>query len=249
MHGRRLLFLNLKELYEAGLSALEEACIDSPECDAFYLFEHVTGVTRGSYLLTKDRTVKDETAAAYMDLIRQRAEHMPYQYLTGYAPFLDFELKVNENVLIPRFDTEIVIDAAVKVIPQDGKVLDLCTGSGCVIISLKKLYPYAEFTASDVSPEALSVAKENASMVHGVQNNIEFVLSDLFESFEGRRFDVIVSNPPYVSESEYAQLAPEVKDHEPPLALLAGPEGLDIHKRLIEEAPAHLNTGGTDLKR
>lgn len=238
--------MTLKEMYEKGCEDLDEAGVESPEVDAFYLMEYLTGLNRARYLLEKDRQVTEETARRYSALIERRAAREPYQYITGEADFLGYRIKVDENVLIPRFDTETVVMEAVGKIPEntaDFAALDLCTGSGCIAIALKCLRPEIKVFACDISEKALALAEENAG-INGA--DIEFFKGDLFDALpEDLKFDLIISNPPYVTEEEYEGLSPEVKDHEPILALTAGRDGLDIYRRLIPEGAKRLKSGGS----
>lgn len=173
-------------------------------------------------------------------MIRKRSERIPCQYLIGSTEFMGLTFKVNPSVLIPRQDTETLVEEVIRIIPSEAKVLDMCTGSGCIGISVKCFLHNVDMTLSDISEEALRVAEENAEL-QGVE--VRTVCSDLFENIDGR-FDVILSNPPYVTDEEYASLMPEVRDYEPRLALTAGQDGLDIYRRIAKEAPSHLNAEG-----
>lgn len=234
--------MTLKELYDLGVDRLDEADVDSPEVDAFYLLEYLTGYNRASYLLHKDREVTPNAAEMYLNLIARRSGHIPYQYITGEADFMGLKFRVTPDVLIPRLDTEVLIDEALKKIPENAHVLDMCTGSGCLAITTKKFRPDTVVTACDISEAALKVAQENAQRILGDPDEIRFIQGDLFERFaSGDTFDVIISNPPYVTDPEYLELSPEVRDHEPELALVAGEDGLDIYRRLIPDAAGFLN--------
>jgi len=233
--------MTLKELYDAGTDVLDENGIESPETDAFYLLEHVTGIGKSGYLLRKNEQISLQAESAYMELIETRARHVPYQYITGEAPFMGYMFKVTSDVLIPRFDTEVLCEKAAELTLEGSRVLDMCTGSGCIAVSLKCLRQGAAVTACDISGKALAVAAENAKL-NGA--DIEFIQGDLFENLDHRKFDIIVSNPPYVMNGEYEALSPEVKDHEPRLALTAGDDGMDIYRRLIPEAAEHLDAEG-----
>jgi len=233
--------MTLKELYDAGTDVLDENGIESPETDAFYLLEHVTGIGKSGYLLRKNEQISPPAESAYMELIETRARHVPYQYITGEAPFMGYMFKVTSDVLIPRFDTEVLCEKAAELTLEGSRVLDMCTGSGCIAVSLKCLCQSAAVTACDISGKALAVAAENAKL-NGA--DIEFIQGDLFENLDHRKFDIIVSNPPYVMNGEYEALSPEVKDHEPRLALTAGDDGMDIYRRLIPEAAEHLDAEG-----
>ena len=245
--------MTLAEVYEYGTARLDEAGIEYPSVDAFYLLEYAAKIDKTKYLMFKDQEVTDKNFEQYKALIDRRATHIPYQYITGTADFMGLVFEVNPDVLIPRLDTEVIGQEALKVIGFEADVLDLCTGSGCIGISLKRYRPDIHVTCTDISRRALNVARKNIAHQHlelanetgNMQMGIRLLEGDLFEPLkDDEKFDLIVSNPPYVSESEYRDLMPEVKDHEPVIALIAGPEGLDIYKRLIADAPAHLKEGG-----
>lgn len=235
------------EILAEGRKVLAGAGIVSPEVDAFYLFEAAAGTCRAEYLLKKDQQAPDDIKEKFRRFIEQREAHVPYQYILGEADFCGYKFKVDENVLIPRLDTEVLAWETIKLIPEGSvgsKVLDMCTGSGCIGITIKKERPAVKLCLSDISENALKLAQENAANnLADMAEDIEFILSDLFESI-APVFDIIVSNPPYVTEREFAALDPEVRDHEPELALLAGVDGLDVYKRLIPGAAEHLNEGG-----
>ncbi len=243
--------MTLKELYDTGTDILEDAGVDSPECDAMYLLEHVTGLDRGAYLLNKDKEVQQAVAGRYLELIDVRKRHVPYQYITGGAYFYGYRFFVDSSVLIPRLDTEVLAEKCLELLPAGGKVLDMCTGSGCIAVTIKAQRPDADVSAADISEKALEIAQKNAGSIlekngTGTAGKIKFIRSDLFENIDGgEEFDMIVSNPPYVTDDEYENLMPEVRDHEPKLALTAGREGLDIYKRLIPAAFDYLKDGGT----
>ena len=232
----------LSDVLRYGEETLEAAGIQDAKIDAFLLLEMASGINRTTYLLYKDHKVNEAQFESYKRLIGRRAAHEPCQYIIGKCEFMGFEFEVNPNVLIPRQDTETLVEEVLKIMPGRSRVLDMCTGSGAIAISLQRYRPDIFPVAVDVSPEALNVAVANSRARHCI---IDFVQSDLFEKLDpNEKFDVIVSNPPYVSEEEFEQLMPEVKDHEPSLALKAGEKGLDIYERLISEAPLYLNEGG-----
>lgn len=172
--------------------------------------------------------------------IKRRAQGWPLEYLVGSANFYGYDLKVNRNTLIPRPETEELAEMVIKNAKSTDKILDIGTGSGAIAIAIKNKTG-ASVVAVDISPKALKVAKKNA-----IKNGaaIEFIKSNLFSKLQGRRFDKIVSNPPYVSESEYRQLERGVRDFEPKLALVAKEDGLHFYKKIIADAPKHLEKGG-----
>ncbi len=234
--------MKLRELFDEGSNILEENGIISPAVDAFYLLEYAAGVDRKTYLLNKEHQVASNIVQKYLEVIDIRANHVPYQYIIGTAQFMGFEIKVTPDVLIPRFDTEILCEIALKLIPENGKVLDMCTGSGCISLAVKCIRDDLHVFASDISEKALDISKKNA-LAYGA--DITFIQSDLFDLFDpDEKFDCIISNPPYVTDEEYDDLDPEVKEHEPSLALKGGVDGMDIYNRLIPDSVNYLKHGG-----
>lgn len=194
------------------------------------------------------RRISHETEAGgtYLSVIDRRAAHVPLQYLTHEQNFCGADIYVDERVLIPRQDTEVLVAAALDLAAMlDGApaLLDLCTGSGCIPIALSRLGDFGSITAADLSADALEVAKMNAEQ-NGAE--IRFVQSDLFEAFrkKAERFDLITCNPPYIRSGDMAGLQPEVRDNEPSMALDGGEDGLDFYRRLAEEAGQFLNPSG-----
>lgn len=232
----------LEEALKYGEEALEKAGTPNAKVDAFWIFEHVFEVNKTDYLLGRSEQADGEKFSTYQKLIERRAQHEPCQYILGKCNFCGIDLLVNENVLIPRQDTEVLVEEVLNIMPKGAKVLDMCTGSGAIAIALKTLRSDCQVTGSDISERALEVAKENVKSC-GV--DVKLIHGDLFENIDQEEeFDLIVSNPPYVTNSEYEELMPEVKEHEPRLALTAGDDGLDIYKRLINEAPKYLRKDG-----
>jgi len=198
-------------------------------------------------LYTGDYEADDEKIEAFHEALDSYARGIPVQYITGLAEFMGFEFDVNSSVLIPRPETEILVERILTLIEREGiekpRILDLGTGSGAIAVSLTKLSPSCRIMASDVSEEALDVARGN-SAANGVVEGIEFVNSDLFKGIPAKgRFDIIVSNPPYIPSEDYDSLPLEVKS-EPRLALDGGPKGLDFYARIIPEAAGRLRRGG-----
>ena len=232
--------MTYREAYEAGKYILTEAHLDNPEGDAFALLSLVCKIDRTFYLTHKESKLTQEEVTQYRIMLTKRAEHIPLQYITGFAPFMDLVFKVNSSVLIPRFDTENLVLRAAKVIKDGDRVLDLCTGSGCIILSLKNRYPMIDAVASDISRAALLVAKENAKSYN---MDVDFVRSDMFDKIRGR-FDLIVSNPPYIKSAVIETLDKEVKDFEPYEALDGREDGLFFYRQIAAKAKEHLTRNG-----
>lgn len=214
--------------------------VPDPRLDAEWLLSEALGVSRLEMLLNKRRELTEAEAAAYEALLARREGREPLQYILGSQSFMGFTLKTDSRALIPRNDTEALCEEALKYIRPGGRVLDLCTGSGALAAAIKKLRPGAEVTATDISEAALSLAKENAEKLNA---EIRFIRGDLFSPLAGEKFDVIVSNPPYIPDALRGRLQAEV-EREPALALFAGDDGLDFYRRIAAEAPAHLLPGG-----
>jgi len=223
----------------------EKKMIDPARLEAEVLLAHVLGCERIHLYTGFDRVVPAPKLAEFKRLIIERSQHRPTQYILGRAEFMSMEFIVNEAVLIPRPETEHLVEALISRARElaDAKILDLGTGSGCIPVSAARHLPEAEFWAVDVSDEALAVARRNADR-HEVAERIHFLRGDLFEPVGGLSFDFIASNPPYVSESEWDELAPEVRDHEPRTALAGGPDGLDAYREIIPRAKEFLLPGG-----
>ncbi len=228
------------ELLNEGKKVLLEVT-DEYELDAWYLFEHATGIARHEYLMDSQVTVPDEKCEVFRAYISRRAKHIPLQHIVGTQWFMGMEFEVNEHVLIPRQDTEVLVEEALKVLKGGEKALDMCTGSGCIIISLAKNAKLSLATGVDISENALCVAITNAKK-HDA--DVEFVQSDLFSELEGVEYDVIVSNPPYIETEEINHLMPEVREYEPMLALDGGEDGLVFYRRIINESDKYLKRGG-----
>ena len=234
------------EILEKGKKALDNAGIDSSDTDAFILFEYISVMSRAEYLLKRLEEAPKNLSTAFSDCIAKRAAGRPVQYITGHACFMGLDFFVNEHVLIPRFDTEILAEKVLSEIPGSGTVgiLDMCTGSGCLAVSLavlgRKEGRILNMTASDISEQAVSVAEKNA---RANKAPIRFVSGDLFENIEGT-FDIIVSNPPYIRTSDIERLDREVKNHEPRMALDGDADGLLFYRRITEGSAEHINNKG-----
>ena len=217
--------MTFEDALEYGKGVLQDADVSDCELDAWYLMEYACKVGRSWYYAHNTEEMGKEKFLEYELLLRKRAERVPLQYITGCQEFMGLEFKVNSHVLIPRQDTETLVEEAVKVLEPGMEVLDLCTGSGCVIISLLK-QRQLKGTASDVSKQALLIAKENA---RNNQVEVELVRSNLFQNITGK-YDMIISNPPYIPTGVIATLMPEVKNFEPVEALDGGEDGLDFYR-------------------
>lgn len=234
--------MTYREAYQAGRERLISAGIGEAELDARLLLEYVCGTDRNHLIVYGSEPVGEEELQRYQTLLAQRADRIPLQYLTGVQNFMGLDFLVNEHVLIPRQDTEILVEEALRHLHDGMHILDLCTGSGCILISLLRYSNDCRGLGADISPEALTVAEENAKRLVP-EEEIEFIKSDLYERVEGM-FDVIVSNPPYIPTGVIESLMPEVREHEPRLALDGCEDGLIFYRRIINESRAHLKGGG-----
>ena len=237
--------MTYRSLVTEGGKLLQAAGVPEAELDAWYLLEYLRK-ERGSrsdrqwYLLCREEEADMEEEEAYRELIGRRAKRIPLQQITGEQEFMGFPFLVNEHVLIPRQDTETLVEEAMEKSGKGDRVLDMCTGSGCILLSLLKLVPGLSGTGADISQEALKVAVENGKRL---QTEASFLESDLFEKVEGV-FDLIVSNPPYIASDEIGTLMEEVRDHEPIGALDGSADGLAFYRRLVQEGKDHLKSGG-----
>lgn len=257
------------EVYRDGREKLEKAGVPEAALDARLLLEHVCGTSRNDLLAHGDVPVTEENCLIYEQLINGRSQRIPLQQLTGVQYFMGLEFQVDEHVLIPRQDTEILVEEALRNLHDGMRVLDLCTGSGCILISLLRYSNGCQGVGTDISREALTVAEKNArkllgsedcpdgdvlplSLDHAVEDCLdrdertalpEFIESDLFENVEGT-FDMIVSNPPYIPSSVVETLMPEVRDHEPRPALDGSEDGLMFYRRITQECGKYLIRGG-----
>lgn len=235
----------LIEVLKASCDYLAKAKIDEPRREAEYLIADALHISRMQLYLEYDRPLEETELADLRERLKRRAKHEPVQYIAGEVDFYGCKIKVNPSVLIPRQETEILVDLIAKEFEQvelkHKRLLDLCTGSGCIGIALKKRFPDLEVLLSDLSPSALTVAKENAHK-NGVE--VQLLRGNLFEPLQGQKVDFIVCNPPYISQKEYDALALEVREFEPRDALLAGPTGMEIYQALAVKLAAFLAPGG-----
>jgi release factor glutamine methyltransferase len=238
--------MTYREAYEAGKGALRAAGIEEADLDARLLLEFVCGTDRNTLLAHGDRSLSEAEADAYQDLCQKRSGRIPLQHLTGMQNFMGLDFIVNEHVLIPRQDTEILVEEALSELHDGMEVLDMCTGSGCILISLLHYSNDCTGVGVDISAEALKIAEQNGERLLGEKGTpaaIRFLQSDLFENLEGQ-FDMIVSNPPYIRSEVIGTLMPEVKDHEPRQALDGREDGLFFYRQIIEGSVRFLKGGG-----
>lgn len=237
--------MTYRECYEQGCCTLQAAGIEEAALDARLLLEAVCGTNRNDLLVHGEQPVAPEAEEKYLNWIRQRAEHIPLQQLTGEQDFMGLTFNVNEHVLIPRQDTEILVEEVLKELHDGMRILDMCTGSGCILLSLLHYSNDCEGLGVDLSAEALEVAGRNVLKVLTPEKaeHAHFLQSDLFEKVEGK-FEIIVSNPPYIASAEVDRLMPEVRDHEPRMALDGTEDGLEFYRRIIAEAGQYLVSSG-----
>ena len=229
------------KLYQIGKEQLQKAGITDAELDARLLLEFICHTDRNALYAHGDQEIEDEKMQDFLQLIEKRAVHIPLQHLTGEQNFMGLDFLVNEHVLIPRQDTEILVEEIMRDLHDGIRILDMCTGSGCILLSLLHYSNDCSGVGVDVSEDALAVARQNADRL--AEKQAVFIQSDLFEKVEGS-FDLIVSNPPYIRSQEIAGLMPEVREHEPQLALDGKDDGLYFYREIIKGAMLHLKRGG-----
>lgn len=232
--------MTYREAVEFGTKCLTDAGVPDAALDAWYLLQMVCKIERSYYYVHGEEDITQDAQKEYEIAVQKRAEHIPLQYIIGEQEFMGLRFKVNSNVLIPRQDTETLVEQVLKIVKPGMKVLDLSTGSGCVLISVLKNAPELTGMGSDISKTALLVAKENAKL-HEV--DAEWVRSDLFDNIT-ETFDVIMANPPYIPTGEILSLMPEVRDFEPENALDGGADGLDFYRKITGQVKDYLNPGG-----
>ena len=240
--------MTLQQAFNKARQMLKEASIEEHDIDAWYLLEYVTGISRSQYYGDPYKEISSDKEDEYFNCIEKRKKHIPLQHITGVQDFYGLTFNVNENVLIPRQDTEVLVEEVLTVInkklnKKELSVLDMCTGSGCIILSTLK---YADEnvlcrgTGADISLKALEVAKGN-SLKLGIE--ADFIQSDLFENICGK-WDIIVSNPPYIRSDVIPTLSKEVKDHDPMLALDGMEDGLYFYRKIVDKSVDHIKDGG-----
>jgi release factor glutamine methyltransferase len=234
--------LTIKEILNIAEGILKTSGDADWKTDAQILLSHVIGYDAKKIFMNWTKEIDDRRCNDYLEAVNERAAGRPTQYITGVQEFYGCKIRVDESVLIPRFDTETLVETALDYINNNkvSRVLDLCTGSGAIAIALAKKKPSLKITATDISEKALAKAKKNAE-INGVAKSIKFQKSDLFEElkigFGGKKYDLITSNPPYIPTAEINNLQREIKDHEPLSALDGGEDGLEYYRAIIKKAP------------
>ena len=235
-----------KEVLEDGIQLLETAAIEEARLDAWLLLEYTADITRAWYYAHMDDGLDAKTEERYRTLCTKRAQHIPLQHITGRAYFMGYEFCVDERVLVPRQDTEVLVEEAISRMRnlEKPQILDMCTGSGCILESILKFAERKGIcvsgTGCDISEEALKVAKENDSRL---QTGAVFIQGDLFENI-AETYDMIVSNPPYIRTEEISSLEDEVKLHDPWIALDGKTDGLYFYRLIVKESVKHIKKGG-----
>ncbi len=232
-----------RDIYEWGRCMLEKAGVDDAGIDARLLLEYVCATDVNDMYVHGDMKVSAEKTERYADLIGRRSEHIPLQYITGVQNFMGLDFMVNESVLIPRQDTEVVVEEALKSLHDGMDILDMCTGSGCILLSMLHYSNGCTGTGMDISQAALRVAAQNASRL-GI-SGAQWVCSDVFDQCPEQKFDMIISNPPYIKTDVIKTLMPEVREHEPVSALDGSEDGLLFYRKITEKAWDHLCGGGS----
>lgn len=257
---------NYKDLFEWGRERLKIAKVPDAELDARLLLEWVCKTDRNTLLVHGDRIIGSEEYSSYVNCISMREKRRPLQYITGFQEFMGLEFEVDENVLVPRQDTEILVEEVLKHLHDGMRILDMCTGSGCILLSLLYYSNYCTGLGVDISDAALKVARRNAQRLDSIRNGIdvEFIQGDLFKglcnnkSAHGEakepkmceddknisKFEIIVSNPPYIKSGEIEALMPEVSSYEPKSALDGGDDGLYFYREIVKSAGDYLTGGG-----
>ncbi len=249
--------LIIKELMQIGESALEKAGCMDPRIDTELIIRFLLSINKQQLYIKWGEVLDEKSCEEYFKLIDIRAAGMPVQYITGEQEFMGIPFKVNKDVLIPRQDTETIVEEVISEIksrseqrkaPMGGyQILDLCCGSGAIGVSLCKYLTNIKVTAADISAGAIAVAKENAESA-GVSKSMKFVESDLFrllkKGISGTKYHIVASNPPYIERNIIPELQREIREHEPIIALDGGEDGLDFYRRIIKDAPDYLKQEG-----
>lgn len=241
----------VKSIYETlqtGMSILEDNCVESALIDAQILLCHVLDCDKSYLIIHKNDKISIDNYDKYIGLINKRAQKMPVKYLTGICEFYSLDFEVNENVLIPRPDTEIIIDTVLEKVDkkQKVKILDLCSGSGCIGITLANLYKESVVTLVELSTGAIGVSKKNIKK-HNLTDRIKIYKKDILKETIDGQFDIIVSNPPYINEKDFENLESDVKNYEPEMALISPQDEYKFYKRIIDVYSKNLAKNGIML--
>ena len=252
--------MTLENCLQQGISILQSNNISDSDFDAFALLEYVTGVSKSDYFFKKSDEISDSCYDRYIELIERRSTRVPLQHITNRQNFFGYDFYVDSNVLIPRQDTEVLIEKILEVIEanfnveisSDINILDMCTGSGCIAITLYmeliKIGFNIDATAVDLSKDALAVTEKNVENLVGIKalnNTFHIIESDMFSNISAsKKYDIIVSNPPYIPTKDIEMLEPEVRDYDPIMALDGDTDGLRFYRRIIEESSNYLNNNG-----
>lgn len=232
--------MTLRDAYTYGMEQLKRAEIADAQLDAWYLLEFVTGISRAQYFMRMMERITPEQKEKYLEYLELRSQYIPLQHITGVQEFMGLDFFVNEHVLIPRQDTEVLVETVLKDLQPQMHILDMCTGSGCILLSLLKLGKEVTGYGVDLSKDALEVARKNAK---ALEVEAKFLQSDLFENVDDT-YDVIVSNPPYIRTSVIEELQAEVKYHDPFMALDGKEDGLYFYRKIVEDSPRFLKKDG-----
>ena len=234
--------MKLSELYGLFVDTLNKSGFAEAESDSRLIFEYIVGIDRVKLTLEGDRELEPGVEEKLKAALAKRLTHMPVQYITGYQNFMGLEFMVSKDVLIPRMDTETLVEEVLRLGLSNVRVLDICTGSGCILLSILKYVYGSSGVGVDISDDALGVAKANSEAL-GI--DATFIKSDMFENIpKDERFDIVVSNPPYIRSDVIGTLMSEVKDYEPLLALDGSEDGLKFYRIIADEASEYLNNGG-----
>lgn len=236
--------MTIIELIKKGMIELKNSNIESPKLKARLLMQFILKKPRQYIIVNDMQELNKNEEKEYIQAIKKLRQGIPLEHITHQKEFMKLNFFVDENVLIPRQDTEILVEEVIKIAEKINakKILDLCTGSGAIAISLAKYLPQSEITAIDISKEALKIANKNA-IVNQVENQIKFINSDMFTNLQDEKFDIIVSNPPYIKTNVIENLDEEVKK-EPYIALAGGEDGLYFYKKIIKQSNEYLKYGG-----
>lgn len=252
--------MTLENCLRQGINTLQSNNVSDADFDAFALLEYVTGVSKSDFFFKKSDEISDSCYERYIELIERRSKRVPLQHITNRQNFFGYDFYVDSNVLIPRQDTEVLIEKILEVIEanfnveisSDISILDMCTGSGCIAITIYKELIKRGFnidaTAVDLSKDALAVTENNVENLVGIKalnNTFHIIESDMFSNINNNRsYDIIVSNPPYIPTRDIEKLEPEVRDYDPIMALDGDTDGLRFYRRIIEESSNYLNNNG-----